>query len=97
MKKTLVALSAAATLGAATLTVPTAANAYPVWVVPAIIAAGVGGVVVAGAATSAAYADDRYYAGPRGTVYVQPTAPAAGCYVARERTPSGWRRVRVCP
>ncbi len=95
MKKTLVALSAAAALGAATLTVPTSANAYPVWVIPAIIAAGVGGVVVAGAASSAAYADPYY--GPRGTVYVQPTAPrATGCYTARERTSQGWRRVRVC-
>jgi hypothetical protein len=97
MKKTLVALSAAAALGLGTVSIPSQANAYPAWVIPAIIAAGVGGVVVAGAATSAAYADDRYYAGPRGTVHVQPVAPAAGCYVARERTPTGWRRVRVCP
>ena len=98
MKKTLVALSAAAALGLGTVSIPTQANAYPAWVIPAIIAAGVGGVVVAGAATSAAAVDERYYAGsPRGTVHVQPVAPAAGCYVARERTPTGWRRVRVCP
>jgi hypothetical protein len=93
MKKTLIALSAAATIGAGAIAAPTAANAYPAWIIPAIIAAGVGGVVVAGAATSAAYADDRYY---RGTVHVQPVAPSASCYMARERTPSGWRRVRVC-
>jgi hypothetical protein len=96
MKKTLIALSAAATIGAGAIAAPTAANAYPAWIIPAIIAAGVGGVVVAGAATSAAYADDRYYAGTRGMVHVQPTAPSMGCYMARERTSQGWRRVRVC-
>ncbi|MCZ7658235.1 MAG: hypothetical protein M5U07_10450 [Xanthobacteraceae bacterium] len=97
MKKTLIALSAAAALGAGTMTVPTSANAYPAWVIPAIIAAGVGGVVVGGAVINQqAYAASPYYA-PRGTVYVQPTAPAASCYVARERTARGWRRVRVCP
>jgi len=103
MKKTIASLSAAAVMAAGTIAMPTKADAYPAWVIPAIIVAGVGGLVVGGAAVANAQAyDDRYSYGPgntsgaRGNVYVRPTANAADCYVVRERTPMGWRRVQVC-
>jgi len=91
MVKTLMTGIAAVALAAATISAPTKAEANPVWLVPAIIAAGVGGVVVGGAvASSRAYAYE-----PAGNVYVEPRA-AAQCHIIRERTVNGWRRVEVC-
>lgn len=91
MKKSLMALSAAAIIGAGTIATPQPAHAIAEWVIPTIIAAGVGGVALGAATTNRAY-----YAEPAGTVYVQPS-PAAQCRIVRERLPDGRsRRVRVC-
>lgn len=91
----LIAGTAAIALAGATVTAPTQANAYPVWVIPAIIGAAVGGVAVGAVASNPpAYAYEPGTIGPRGTIYVEPTAE---CRVVRERMPSGrWHRVRVC-
>lgn len=87
----LIALSAAAALTVGTLSAPTSANAYPVWVIPAIIAAGVGGLAVGG---SAAAANDQAYYPGRGTVTV---VPGSDCHMATARTRSGrLRSVEVC-
>src|SRR5581483_2058954 len=53
MKRTLTAGIAATALIAATTFSAPSAQAYPVWVIPAIIAAGVGGVAIGGAAAAA--------------------------------------------
>jgi hypothetical protein len=98
MRKALTSIAAAGALAAATVAIPTQANAFAQWVIPAIVIAGVGGVV-AGAAVAHAdsYPDTTGYA-PAGAIYVQPRAgvAAANCHIVRERTPSGWRRVQVC-
>jgi hypothetical protein len=96
MKRTLIALTAAAALGAGTVTMPTSANAYPAWVIPAIVVAGVGGVIVGGAAIASSRQAQAYYE-PRGTVYVRPGGEPRSCFWARERLPNGGlRRIRVC-
>ena len=107
MRKTMIALAAATALAAGTTMVPTAANAFAVWVIPAIIGAGIGGLAVGGVAGSTAQANndaraEAYYdGGPAaeeapGTIYVRPTAEPRVCNFMRERTAYGWRRVRVC-
>jgi len=92
MVKTFTAFVAAAALAAATVSVPSKAEAAtPVWVVPAI-AAGLGGLIVGGAVV----ASNRAYAVESGgNIYVQPRA-AATCHIVRERTAAGWRRVEIC-
>ena len=101
-RKALIAGTTAIAFAGATVSVPTQANAYPVWVVPAIIGAAVGGVAIGAVASNppayayepGPYAYEPDAVGPRGTVYVQPTAD---CRIVREQTPSGrWQRVRVC-
>jgi hypothetical protein len=95
MRKTLTTIAAAGALAAATISVPTQANAFAQWVIPAIVVAGVGAAVVGSAAANAAYAPPAY--APAGSVYVQPrTAAVSNCHIVRERTASGWRRVEVC-
>ncbi|HET9904747.1 MAG TPA: hypothetical protein VFQ27_13715 [Xanthobacteraceae bacterium] len=99
MKRTLMALAAAATVAGGALYSPPQAHATPAWVVPAIIGGVVGGAVLGAAAASAnqAYLDPRVPAAayPRaGTVYVQPTS---SCYITRERIDGRLRRVEVCP
>ena len=92
MRRAITTLAAAGALAAATVAVPTQANALAEWVIPAIVVAGIGGAVIG---VTAANADSYAYA-PRGTVYVQPRA-AATCQIVRERTANGgWRRVQVC-
>lgn len=94
MRKVLTSLAAAGALAAATVSVPTQANAFAQWIVPAIVVAGVGGVIVGSAvAANAAYAPPAY--APAGSVYVQPRV-AQSCHIVRERTANGWRRVEVC-
>jgi hypothetical protein len=68
MRKTAVALTAAAALGLAVTAAPKPADAAW-WVAPAIVAGVVGGVALGAAASNNAYA---YYNGP-GDVYVSPT------------------------
>lgn len=93
MMKYLTAILAAAALAGATVSVPTKAEAYPVWLFPAI-AAGVGGLAVGAVVTTAAA--QPYYGPAPGNIYVQPRA-AATCKIVRERTPSGgWARVEIC-
>ncbi len=94
MVKYVTAILAAAAVAGATVSVPTQAEAYPAWVIPAIVAAGVGGLAVGTVATASARPYG-YEAAP-GNIYVQPRA-AASCKIVRERTPSGgWARVEVC-
>jgi hypothetical protein len=83
MKRTILALAAAATVALGTIATPRPASALAEWVIPVIIAAGVGGVVVGAAASSRSNV---------GEIYVSPT----NCRVVRERTPEGIRRVQVC-
>jgi hypothetical protein len=86
MKKTIIALTAAAALSGAAIQ---PAAAHPAWLIPVLIGAGVGGVVVIGATAANAY-------GPHGTVSVQPYA-GPGCRVMQQQNPDGtWRNVRVC-
>jgi hypothetical protein len=93
MKKSILSLVAATALGLAVTAAPKPANAVVWWVVPAIAAGVVGGAAVGAATTNAAYAQADY--GPRGAVYVQPTA---GCHWARVQTASGALvRERICP
>lgn len=92
MRRAITTLAAAGALAAATVAVPTQANALAEWVIPAIVVAGIGGAVIG---VTAANANNYAYA-PRGNVYVQPRA-AATCQIVRERTANGgWRRVQVC-
>jgi uncharacterized membrane protein len=96
MKKILTALTAAAALAAGTMATTTKANAYAWWVIPAIVGAGVGGLAVGAAAENNA----QYAGGPRGNVYVRPSAYNGAGYSCRtvdEQSPSGRiRHVRVC-
>jgi hypothetical protein len=95
MLRPITTIAAAGALAAATVSVPTQANAFAEWVIPAIVIAGVGGLAVGAATTNATYYAPPAYA-PAGSVYVQPRA-AATCQIVRERTASGgWRRVQVC-
>ena len=89
MKRTFAALATAAAVGAAGLTAaPQKAEAYPVWVVPAIIGGVVGGVALGAIATHAQaerYGDGYAYEpdprAPRGTTtrplvaWARPSAP----------------------
>ncbi len=92
MLKTCSAIAAAVALTAASVSVPTKADAYPVRVIPAIIAAGVGGVA---AGTTVSYANRADSYDSMGNVYVQPRG-AANCHIVRERSRSGWRQIEVC-
>jgi predicted anti-sigma-YlaC factor YlaD len=86
MKKTLTTTVAAAVIAIAAASTPAKAQ-VEAWVIPAIIAAGIGGVTVGAVATQA-------NARP-GNIYVQPRAEAV-CHIVRERTAAGYRRVEVC-
>ena len=101
MIKPLTTIAAAGALAAATVAVPTQANALAQWIVPAIVVAGVGGLAVGAVATANAgsYAYSPAYA-PRAPYMFSP-ARAASCQIVRERAPNGTiRRVqslRVTP
>lgn len=93
MVKPLTTLVAAGALAAATVSVPTQANALAPWVVPVIVVAGVSGLALG--AVAQANANAAAY-GTGGNVYVQPRAQAS-CHIVRERTASGgYRRIEVC-
>ena len=99
MKRTLIALAAAAALALGTITVPQKAEAHAWWVVPSIIlgAAVVGGAVLAHSRAHAGYYGPHYgphaYV-PRGAVRV---APTRGCHLApRPALWGGTRYVEVC-
>jgi hypothetical protein len=101
MRKTVAALSGAAMLTAGAVALPTQANALPVWVIPAIIGAGVAGVVV-GASAHPAYATEvRAYeepvaVAPATTVYGSASA-YSGCRIGHERINGRLRTVQICP
>jgi len=104
MRKTLIGLTSALTIAASATAIPTPASAYPGWVIPAIAAAGVGGIAL-GAGISSAQAQTTGSILPisPGTP-VQPqmsydpnTMVQPGCHLARERIRGEWRRVEVCP
>ncbi|HWK86218.1 MAG TPA: hypothetical protein VNQ34_01785 [Xanthobacteraceae bacterium] len=83
MKKIMTGVAAAAIAGSA-LAIPTQANALAEWVIPTIIATGIGGVMVGSTAAN----------GP----YYGYSEPGALCHAGREQGPDGrWHRVRVCP
>lgn len=96
MKRTLLAVTAAAAIGTAGMTAaPSPADAAAWWVAPVIVGAAIGGTALV--ATAAAANNRAYYAGPGpGTVYVRPSAAPAQCFWARERVAGGWRRIQVC-
>jgi hypothetical protein len=99
MRKSLIALSAAAVIGTASMAAPSPAQAHAWWIVPAVV----GGVLVSGMIAAAANPypygygpayEPSYYRGPayyRGNVAVQPR-----CRIVRERVRGGWRRYEVC-
>lgn len=104
MKKALMGLGAAALIATGSVAaVPQRAEAYPAWVIPAVIGAAFGGVIIGGIATQQAYAyGPGYGPGPTyptraGAIAVRPAAPGPGCTVVRQRMSDGTlRRVRVC-
>lgn len=98
MKKTLMALAAAATIGIAAVAAPTDANARwrdHGWGAP--VAAGVIGGLAAGALIGSAIGGP-YYAGYPNGAYA--CGRGSGCFVQRERFWDGWgwriRHVPVC-
>ena len=97
MRKTLIAIAAAATLGLATVAAPQPAQARN-----GRIAAGIAGLAIGGLLGAAAVANGPYYYG-RGPYYYAPGPVYYGldCYWTRSRYWDGWRwrfgrRVRVC-
>jgi hypothetical protein len=89
MRKGLIGIMSAGVIGATAIAAPTPSSANPAWLIPALIAAGVGGVVVGAGAASAAQP-------PAPSVAVGPPR-AVECHWVRERTPRGaWRRVQIC-
>lgn len=99
MRKTLMALSAAAVLGAASLAAPSPAQAHAWWIVPAIV----GGVIVGGAIAAGAnpypygYGPEyRHGYGPGPAYYRGNVAVRPACRIVRERVAGGWRRYEVC-
>jgi hypothetical protein len=96
MKKTLMALAAAATIGIAAVAAPTDANARwrgHGWGAP--VAAGVIGGLAAGALFGSAFGGP-YYAGYPYGAYAY--GPSPGCFVQREQFWDGWGwRIRHLP
>jgi hypothetical protein len=97
MKKSLIAIAAAATFGLATLAAPQQAEARG-----GRIAAGVAGLAIGGFLGAAAAANGPYYYGPGPYRYAPgPVYYGADCYWTRQRFWDGWRwrlgrPVRVC-
>ena len=93
-RKTAIALSTAGALAVGSMAVTQPAHALAEWVVPTIVAVGIGGVAL-GAAAHSAHAHPHYgpaYYGPTAAGYVS-VRPAGACWVEnRRRGP-----VEVCP
>jgi hypothetical protein len=99
----MISLASALTIAASAATVPTPASAYPCWVIPAIAAAGVGGIALGAGITSAqAQTTGSIFSASPGTPaqpqigYDPNTMVQPGCHLARERIRGEWRRVEVC-
>lgn len=92
MKKTLIAIAAAATLAIGTLAAPQPAQARCLgcWIGAGVL----GGLIVGSAIAHGPYYGPGYYYGPG------PVAYGPGCYWTHRRWWDGarwhWRRVRVC-
>jgi len=104
MRKTLIGLTSAITIAASAATLPTPASAYPGWVIPAIVATGVGGIALgAGISSAQAQTTGSILSASPGTPaqpqisYDPDTMVQPGCHLARERIRGEWRRVEVCP
>jgi hypothetical protein len=104
MRKILIGLTSALTIAASVVTVPTPASAYPGWVIPAIAAAGVGGIALgAGISSAQAQTTGSIFSAPPGSPVLPQishdpnTMVQPGCHLARERIRGEWRRVEVCP
>lgn len=98
MKKRLIALAAATSIGIAGMAVSVRPADAGWWVAPAIVGGVLlGGLIVASAANAGPYG---YYSNaayaPRGNVYVRPGAGYRCRYVAVPDTYNYWRPVRVC-
>lgn len=102
IKRNLLGLSAAALIAGTTMLAPTPASAHPLWLVPALIGAG-----VLGAGTGAAVASNSHTTVVETTPAPVETAPAPTvvapsvtetqtCHLARERIDGVWRRVQIC-
>jgi hypothetical protein len=95
MKKTLIAIAAAATLALGTLAAPQPAQARCIgcWIGAGIIGGLAAGAII-GSAARPYYYGPGYYYGPRPAYY------GPGCYWTHRRWWDGWRwhsrRVRVC-
>lgn len=105
MRKTLIAAASGLALAAGSMTMPTPASADPV-LVPALVAAGIGGLglgAVAATANPPRYTEtvivperQEYYAAPA-TVRAVPTiVEQAPCYWTRARVDGILRRVQIC-
>jgi len=108
MRRTLLALAASSALVMTSVAMPTKAEAHVWWVIPVVA----GGVLLTGAVANAAYANPYYANPYYGAGYSYVPAPRPGptranyrsgrvnvsptCQIMRQRTPDGWRRVRVC-
>jgi hypothetical protein len=99
MKRVLTASAAALALVAGTAALPTSANAYPVWVIPAIIGAGFAGFATGAVAATTpppppawGYPAPAYAPPPPPPAY----APRTQCYVTQQWTWGGWQNVTVC-
>jgi hypothetical protein len=104
MRKALIGVTSALALAGSAIALSTPASAFPVWVVPAIVAAGVGGIGVGAAAGSANAATTGSILPPPAVVQTEPQVTYGaeatvrpGCHPARERIGGIWRRVEICP
>jgi hypothetical protein len=78
-RKTAIALTAAGALGVGTIGATQPAAATPAWVIPTVVAVGIGGLAL-GAASSNAYAY-----GPPAHVGVVTARPVGGCWIENRR------------
>lgn len=103
MRKTLIAAASGLALAVGSIGMSVPAAADPV-LVPALVAAGIGGLGIGALAASAPRqtvvvpAQQEYYAAPgTGTVTAVPAIEQqAGCYWTRARVGGAVRRVQVC-
>jgi hypothetical protein len=96
MIKSLLGIASALALAASAVAISTPASAFPVWVVPAIVAAGVGGLGV-GAAAGANHSRTTEMVLPDAAPHSSEVMVQPGCHPSRALIRGVWRRVEVCP
>lgn len=95
MRKTLIAAASGLALAVGSMTIPTPASADPV-LVPALIAAGIGGLGLgAVAAANAPRPTDTVIVPERQGYYAAPAALTAASTTVVEQTPCYWTRARI--